>query len=149
MRESSIAFGSSYEESALLPDAYWKDWLKDAIFAVVGNQPIGMLVLSFNQRSKTKHLAEIFSFYANKDYRGIGAGKKLMSAALEEVKSRGDVIKVRLSVNPEQKIAPRLYREEGFKIVGRLKKELLIDGRFSDEIIMEKFSLYQQTLGVD
>jgi RimJ/RimL family protein N-acetyltransferase len=33
----------------------------------------------------------------------------------------------------------RLYRRHGFKIVARLKKELLINGRFHDEVIMEKF----------
>jgi ribosomal protein S18 acetylase RimI-like enzyme len=62
-----------------------------------------------------------------------------MSAALEEAMSRGNVVKVRLSVNPEQKIAISLYRAQGFKIVGLLKQELLINGRFHDEVIMEKF----------
>jgi ribosomal protein S18 acetylase RimI-like enzyme len=138
LKESSIAFGSSYMEALLLNDEHWKAGMKDVLFALTDGLAVGMLMLAFNQRTKTRHLAEIFSFYVNKEYRGRGAGKKLMDAALAEARARV-IVKVRLSVNPEQKIDMRLYRRHGFKIVARLKKELLINGRFHDEVIMEKF----------
>jgi RimJ/RimL family protein N-acetyltransferase len=57
---------------------------------------------------------------------------------LEEIQKSKDVVKIKLTVNPEQKAAVKLYQKSGFKIIGRLEKELLIDGRFYDELIMEK-----------
>ena len=139
LQEATIAFGSSYEEEMFLSEDAWKKRMKNALFAVVEGNPAGILVLVFNHRAKTKHIAEIFSFYVKKDYRGTGIGKLLMETTLAEIGGQKDVIKVRLSVNPEQEAAMRLYRKYGFKTVGHLKKELNIDGRFHDELIMEKF----------
>jgi len=44
-----------------------------------------------------------------------------------------------LTVNPKQKAAVRLYKKYGFKIVGKLRKYLLVNGKFYDELVMEKF----------
>jgi ribosomal protein S18 acetylase RimI-like enzyme len=41
-------------------------------------------------------------------------------------------------VNTEQNAAVDLYKQFGFNVVGRLKNELRIDGKFYDELIMEK-----------
>ena len=139
LREASIAFGSSYEEERLKPEDKWKERMPNALFAVAGDAPVGIIVLVFNQRAKTRHIAEIFSFYVKQEYRGQGIGKMLMEAALAEIKAQKDVIKVRLSVNPERESARRMYRKFGFKKTGLLKKELLVGGRFYDEIMMEKF----------
>jgi RimJ/RimL family protein N-acetyltransferase len=49
------------------------------------------------------------------------------------------VIKIELTVNPVQKAAVRLYRKYGFKQAGRTKKALKIDGKYYDELFMEKF----------
>jgi len=77
--------------------------------------------------------------YVNVNYRGRGIGRRLIEAALEEIKAQKEVIKIRLSVNPGQKIAVQLYRKCGFKTVACLKRELLIDGKFYDELLMEKY----------
>jgi RimJ/RimL family protein N-acetyltransferase len=42
-------------------------------------------------------------------------------------------------VNPKQKAAVKLYEKCGFKTVGVLKKELYVNGKFYDELIMEKY----------
>jgi ribosomal protein S18 acetylase RimI-like enzyme len=139
LQEASIAFGSSYQESLQLPQAEWQERIKTVLFAVSADTPIGMISVVFNRRVKTRHIAEIFAFYVAREYRGAGTGRMLLEAALTEIRSEKEVIKVRLSVNPEQKKALRLYRKYGFKPVGLLKKELLIEGCFYDEILMEKF----------
>ena len=50
-----------------------------------------------------------------------------------------NVIKINLNVNPKQKAAVKLYRKFGFKVVGLLKKDLFVNSKFYDELIMEKF----------
>lgn len=66
-------------------------------------------------------------------------GSKLIESAIEILKENSDIIKIRLSVNPEQTAALKLYGKFGFKVVGKLEKELKIGKRFYNEIIMEKF----------
>ena len=41
-------------------------------------------------------------------------------------------------VNAEQTVAVALYKQLGFELTGTLKKELQVDGRFYDELILEK-----------
>jgi len=56
LRESPTAFGSSYEEEILLIEDEWKKRLQNARFAVVEGKPIGIIVLGFNRRAKTRQL---------------------------------------------------------------------------------------------
>jgi len=65
-------------------------------------------------------------------------GGKLLESALKEIVAHGQIAKVKLTVNPKQRAAVKLYRKAGFKEVGRLHRELKVDGRYYDEIIMEK-----------
>ena len=50
-----------------------------------------------------------------------------------------NIIKISLNVNPKQKSAVRLYKKFGFKVVGVMKKDLFVNGKFYDELILEKF----------
>ena len=109
------------------------------MFAFYDDKPVGMIVYSFNKKSKIKHIANIFGFYVKKEYRNQGIGKRLIENALSNIKKNGKIIKIDLYVNSGQKAAVKLYMECGFKTVGRLKKYLFIGGKFYDELIMEKF----------
>ena len=46
-------------------------------------------------------------------------------------------MKVKLTVNPEQRAVVKLYQDAGFIVAGRMKKELRVGRRFYDELIME------------
>ena len=139
LQESSLAFGSSYEEECLLSEDEWKRRMHNALFALADGQAVGLIVVVFNRRAKTKHIADIFSFYVKNSYRHKGVGRKLLEAAIAEIRARNGVIKARLAVNTEQNFAVRLYRRYGFKTLGRVKKELLIDGKYYDELLMDYF----------
>jgi RimJ/RimL family protein N-acetyltransferase len=133
-----IAFGSSYDEEKNLSEEEWRKRIGNAFFAMSEDKPIGMIVYVRDNKIKTKHIGNIFGVYVTREYRGKGVGKKLMDIVLAQVQKSKDVVKIKLTVNPEQKVAVKLYQNCGFKIVGQLKKELYVEGKFYDELSMEK-----------
>ncbi len=131
------AFGSSDEEEAELEESAWRERTEGALFATEGERPVGVMTLSFNDRIKTRHTAEIFGFYVRPEHRGKGVGTQLLREGLALVRSRKGMVKVRLYVNPEQRAAVKLYRKAGFRVAGRMEKELKIGDRFTRMLVME------------
>ena len=139
LQNDPLAFGSSYEEEKNLTQDEWKRRIKNSLFAVSNDKPIGMIVYIINDKIKTRHVADIFGIYVKKEYRGQDIGTKLIESALKIIQKNGAVSKIKLTVNPEQKAAVKLYEKCGFQLAGRLKKELKVEDKFYDEIIMERF----------
>ena len=133
-----VAFGSSYEEENNFSEEEWKRRVKNALFAVSNNKPIGVIVCIQEEKSRTKHVANIYSVYVSPQFREQGVGKQLMSAILNKINKNQTIVKVKLMVNPLQKAAVHLYQSHGFEIVGTLRKEMYVNGKFYDELIMEK-----------
>lgn len=138
LKTDSIAFGSSYEEEARLPKEIWIKRAKGALFAFSNGKPIGMITYVFRKKAKIKHIANIFGVYVEQEFRGLGIGEKLVESAISSIKKNKRIIKINLNVNSKQKAAVKLYEKYGFKAVGLLKKDLHVNGKFYDEIIMEK-----------
>jgi len=138
LQKEPIAFGSSYDEEKNISEEEWRKRIENALFALSEDKLIGMIVYIRDNKIKTKHIGNIFGVYVTREYRGQGVGKKLMDSVLTQIQKSKDVVKIKLSVNPEQKAAVKLYQNYGFKIVGQLKKELYVEGKFYDELIMEK-----------
>ncbi len=139
LKSDPTAFGSSYEEEKSLSEEEWRKRIQNALFAMSNDEPIGMIVFIFGNKIKTKHTANIFGVYVSDNYRGEGVGKKLLESVLLLIQENKDIAKVKLTVNPEQKVAVKLYEKYGFELVGRSKKELKVNDKFYDELIMEKF----------
>ena len=139
LKKDSISFSSSYEEEKKLSDSEWKRRTRNTLFAFYDDKPIGMIAYVFNKKRKIKHIANIFGFYVKENYRNHGVGKKLIESALSSIKKNKSVIKIDLTVNSKKKAAVKLYKKFEFKTVGVLKKDLLVNGNFYDELIMEKF----------
>ena len=139
LKREPTAFGSSYDEEKNITEEQWrKRTIGNAFFALSNDKLIGMIGYFCVNRTKLRHIANIFGFYVIHEYRGQGVGKKLIYSLLTEIKKSEDIVKIKLAVNPGQKAAVKLYQDCGFKIVGQLKKELYIEGRFYDELIMER-----------
>jgi RimJ/RimL family protein N-acetyltransferase len=68
-------------------------------------------------------------------YRGIGLGELLLRACLEWAREVG-IRKVRLGVFASNERAIALYRKVGFREEGRLRREVVLDGRPVDEVLM-------------
>ena len=70
-----------------------------------------------------------------KGYRGIGLGDALMRAGIEWARDMG-VKRLKLGVFETNERALALYRKLGFVEEGRLKGEVVLDGKSVDEILM-------------
>ena len=138
LKTDSIAFGSSYEEEIKLPIKAWKKRIKNVLFALSNDKPVGMITFVLKNKAKTRHIANIFGVYVKQEFRGQGIGEKLIESAISSIKNNRNAIKINLNVNAKQKAAVKLYEKYGFKTVGRLKKDLHVNGKFYDELIMEK-----------
>jgi ribosomal protein S18 acetylase RimI-like enzyme len=138
LKNEPTAFGASYEDEVAFSEDEWKKRSSNAIFALVNGKPVGIVVFVFEKGAKTKHIANLFSVYVEPFSRGQGIGKKLLEHALSLISDNKEIVKVKLSVNPRQEAAVKLYGEMGFLVVGQMKKELKIESQFYDELIMEK-----------
>lgn len=139
LRKDAIAFSSSYGEEKKLSESEWERRTKNTLFALSDDKPIGMIACVFNNKRKIRHIANVYGFYVKENYRYRGVGNKLIKSALSLIKKNKDIIKIGLTVNPKQKAAVRLYKKFGFKVVGKLRKDLLVNSKFYDELVMEKF----------
>ena len=139
LKKDSISFSSSYDEEKKLSESEWKRRTRNTLFALFDNIPVGMIVYGFNDKIKIRHIANIYGFYVKQSYRNQGVGKKLIETSLSFIMKNKNIIKISLNVNPRQKSAVRLYKKFSFKVVGVMKKDLFVNGKFYDELILEKF----------
>jgi RimJ/RimL family protein N-acetyltransferase len=139
LRGDPQAFGSSYEREMRLQPKEWKVRMKNALFAMSDDEPVGMVVCFFNESQKIRHIANIFGFFVKREFRGLGIGGLLIEAAIRAIRRNKRVMKIDLTVNTRQKAAVALYERYGFKPIGVLKKDLYVGGKYYDGLIMEKF----------
>ena len=137
LKNAPSAFGSSFEEEEVLTEDEWKRRIQNVLFAVSEDTLIGMIVYAFNGRAKTRHSAEIFGVYVSAGHRGEGVGTRMLEHALLQIRKNRRVVKVKLSVNPEQRVAVKLYKKAGFVVAGRARKEMKVGRRFFDTLYME------------
>ena len=135
---SPLAFGSSIDEEKLYKANEWKKRINSSIFATFDDKPVVMAVFIINEKIKTKHIANIYGVFVKEEFRGKVIGKKLINSILNIISRNKSIWKIKLTVNTEQNAAVDLYKQFGFNVAGRLKNELRIDGKFYDELIMEK-----------
>ena len=138
LKSDPPAFGSAFEEETVFTEDEWKRRIQNTLFAMSDGAPIGMIACLFNDRPKTKRIADIVGFYVSASHRGQGVGTKMLERALSVIRSKKRIVKVKPAVNPEQRAAVRLYRRTGFVVTGRTKKELKVGPRFYEMLFMEK-----------
>ncbi len=134
-----LAYGSSYEEEQNLSRVTWQARISRVLFAVVDNNPVGIIRYDYETHQKNGHVANIYSVYVNKKYRNQGIGNQLMSSVIKKIREKRGIRKVKLTVNPAQESAVKLYQKHGFNSVGVCKDETCINGKFYDELVMEKY----------
>ncbi len=133
-----LAFSSSPDEERGMPEEEWRRRMENTLFALCGGKAVGMIAIGFNSRKKTRHAASLHGVYVRRENRRQGMGMALVEAALRAIGEKGGVSKVTLGVNPEQRGAVRVYEKCGFVRAGVLSRELKIDGRYHDVLLMEK-----------
>jgi L-amino acid N-acyltransferase YncA len=105
-----------------------------------GQQPetiVGWASIStYRPRSCYSGIGE-FSFYVREEFRGRGAGKKLMISLIEESKRRG-YWKLLSRIFPSNFISRSLCKSCGFREVGTYEKHGKLNGKWIDTIIVER-----------
>lgn len=145
--DSSEAFGMSYEEEKRRSDLYWQQIVKryaigffDWMFvAKIDGRIIGTTGAFCQPYTKKRHVITIINVYVRKQFRNQGIARQLFDHVLQFIKHDPQIIKIKLTVNPNQEKALKMYQNYGFEVVGKMKKELKINERFYDEWILEKW----------
>lgn len=107
------------------------------IVAEAADTVVGWASLNqFNPRPAYEHVAD-FSVYVDRDWRGKGVGRRLLEALIELAREIG-YHKMVLSAFPFNQAGVALYERLGFRAVGIYKEQGLLDGKWTDTIIMEK-----------
>lgn len=84
------------------------------LLASVEAEPVGLLIAYENFATFTvKRCLNVHDIVVKEEFRGIGVGRKLMEAVVDEAKNR-NCSKVTLEVREDNIIAQELYRSLGF-----------------------------------
>jgi RimJ/RimL family protein N-acetyltransferase len=137
------AFAASYEEEKDYPLEHYENRFRSehsVHFGAFDNgQLVGVVSLVKETKLKFKHRANIFAMYITPSARGLGIGRKLMIAAIENALNSEGIEQVYLSVVTTNKAGRNLYINLGFEIYGRDYRALKIGNRYFDEDHMVLF----------
>src|SRR5437868_3547487 len=143
LRESPEAFGSSYEESVLIPLASVAQRMRNEstagdnfILGAYEGALVGMVGFRREERIKDQHKGTIWGMYVLPEMRGRGVGKALMSQAIAYAASLPGLIQIHLAVVSTQDAPRHLYRSLGFEVYGLEPRALKVGDRFLDEELM-------------
>ncbi|MFF7241921.1 GNAT family N-acetyltransferase [Streptomyces collinus] len=84
------------------------------------------------------HVRQIQGLAVSDDVRGMGVGRALVRAAIEEARQRG-ARRLTLRVLGHNAPARALYESEGFVVEGVQPEEFLLDGAYVDDVAMGRF----------
>lgn len=128
------------DEEKFLKEKIEKIEQQDSILlcAFDGKNLIGICNIDRDFSSKKRGLHKaILGLSINNDYRSEGIGMKLAESAIEEAKNNIPGLRmILLKVYSENKIAQKLYKKLGFKIVGTIPGGILYKNTYIAEIEM-------------
>jgi len=84
-----------------------------------------------------KHVGEISTFVALDSHKR-GVGQSLSRATFKAAKEQG-FLKLRATVRADNPLALAFYQSQGFEIIGTAKQHAFFQGRYIDEVLLEKF----------
>ncbi len=90
----------------------------------------------FNPRPAYDHVAD-FSIYIERDWRGRGVGRRLLTA-LVDLAQELRYHKMVLAAFPFNPAGVSLYERLGFTTVGVYREQGLLDGKWVDVLVMER-----------
>ncbi|MDH4053380.1 MAG: GNAT family N-acetyltransferase [Rubrivivax sp.] len=136
------AFTSTPQERAAQPESWWIGRIANpagwtaAVGAFDGDELVGAVALEFSAKPKTRHKALLIGMYVAPAARGQGIGRRLMDAALEVTRGRGDISVVTLTVTEGNEAALHLYRAAGFAAFGVEPMAILTPGGYKAKVHM-------------
>jgi RimJ/RimL family protein N-acetyltransferase len=103
--------------------------------AVSDDKVVGWCDVSRTARGNSAHVG-VLGMGLLPPFRGKGFGKILMKSAIEATWAGDKFRRIELTVNESNLNAIALYQKMGFEIEGRKRKQVLIDGRYLDLLVM-------------
>jgi len=143
LREEPGAFGSSYEEAVgrtadevaarhrqtvTDPDAF--------LLGAWGATLVGAVGFRRDSGQKMRHKGMIWGMYVAPEARGLGLGRRLLTAVVERARGMAGVEQVYLAVTEGNSAARALYRSSGFVVYGVEPHALKLGGAYLDEDLM-------------
>jgi ribosomal protein S18 acetylase RimI-like enzyme len=121
LRESPLAFGSTYDEAAGYGEQLWRQRLTEnvVILARVGTVPAGSVMYSENGRvdSADAVSCSLYGMWVDPGFRRAGVGRALIDAVISQARAAGKR-RVVLNVVAGNDTAGRLYEGSGFVPTG-------------------------------
>lgn len=145
--QEGIATGNATFEMNVPEYEKWeKSYLRDCrLVARTEDKVIGLAALSpVSTRCVYSGVAEV-SIYVTASARGIGVGKALLSAVIDESESIG-IWTLQAGIFPENAVSIALTKANGFREVGRRERIGQKDGIWRDVILLERRS---KVVGID
>lgn len=141
LREEPEAFGSSYEEQADLPLAWFVDRIRGTesrctLGAFDGEQLIGTVTFTGEIGLKDRHKGVITGMYVAPERRGHGIGRALLHSAIERARAQSGMEQIHLAVTTRNSAARALYIAVGFVVYGTEPHALKLGGDYLDEDLM-------------
>jgi L-amino acid N-acyltransferase YncA len=118
-----------------------KTFPERGIFHVAANEDdiVGFQVVEpFSSLTAAFDHVGIIGTYIDLTLRGQGISKKLFEATFTLAKDKG-FEKLLAYVRSDNPVALKAYQANGFDIIGIAKRQAKIDGKYVDEIFIEKF----------
>ena len=109
------------------------------LVAEVNKKVTGFISFDNWDTRRTEHTG-LFSVFIMKKFRSMGIGKILIQGMIDWAKESKINKKISLYVFSTNKGAITLYKKLGFKIEGRFKRDMIIDGKYVDSIAMYIFT---------
>lgn len=98
----------------------------------------------FNPRPAYDHVADL-SIYVERPWRGKGVGRALLARVIETARELG-FHKIVLAALASNRAGEALYTKLGFRRVGVYREQGLLDGRWTDVLLMDRL-LDERPLG--
>ncbi len=140
--ESGIATGFSTFEIAA---PHWLEWDKNhlefgRLVGVISNKVVGWAALSpVSGRCVYAGVAEV-SIYVEKDYRGMGIGKKLLQGLILNSEENG-IWTLQAGIFSNNIASIELHKSVGFRVIGYRERIGKLKGKWHNNTILERRSV--------
>jgi ribosomal protein S18 acetylase RimI-like enzyme len=139
IKKDWISFGVAYEDEADYSKKEWQQKMNHTVFALDGEDIVGLIAYDFATLFKMRHVAYINDLYVDQAHRRIGLGSRLLKEVIKEIKKNPKIEKIKLIADPTQVGAIKLYKKFGFKKIALIKKDLKYKGKYYNDFHMEKW----------
>jgi ribosomal protein S18 acetylase RimI-like enzyme len=108
----------------------------DHLVAELAGRIVGYVRLGFpTELASNAHVRQIRGLAVADEARGLGVGRALVRAAVEEARRLG-ARRITLRVLGHNTLARKLYESEGFVVEGVQPEEFCLDGTYVDDVLM-------------